>query len=340
MNSLVFRLIGLTGLLSAAASAQTYTNFIRQVQLGTAVQRDASVDYKGTQDSVLGVPINGSRFELWTVRASPLTSYLLDNKFVGAYIPSAAIAIRTEDPYKLIPRTRADRPFSVDVTISGLKNGAAFPTYSKSVTLLRHVQSYGANGTGANVNRSQATLFSQASIETNGTQTLNYQVTSIPGADRTAIRGEERFSVFSLEDTNSHIPASQLASQYVQIWPVARGNVQGITTGQKLRFSTPQLTMTATDLYPTSRVYAQIYKGPAALGTSATIIPGSAAIVNDAVPQERVILVSDYDALMTSDGQWTIELVTATPFGTDRLASVTFSIDRMIRVNGNLNTQN
>jgi hypothetical protein len=340
MNSLILRVIDLSGLLSAAASAQTYTNLIRQFQLISGVQRDASVDYKGNRDSVLSVPVGGSRFELWTMLSSPQTNYLLDTKYVGTFVPSAAIAIHTEDPYKLIPRTRADRPFSVDVTINGLLNGAAYPIYSKSVTLLRHVQSYGAGGTGATVNRSQATLFSQASILSNGTQTLNYPVTSIPGADRMAIRGEERFSVFSLADPVSRVAASQLASQYVQIWPVARGNVQGIKPGQKLRFATPQLTMTATDLYPTSRVYAQIYKGPAALGTSATIIPGSAAIVNDAVPQERVILVKDYDELMTQDGQWTIELVTSTPFGTDRLASVTFTIDRMIRVNGNLNTQN
>ena len=340
MKSFILRLVGLVALISSTASGQSYTNFIRQVQVSTGVQWDATVAYQGTQASSLEVPLGGSRYELWTLLSTPLTSYLLDTKFVGAYVPSASVAIRTEDPYALVPRTRADRPFSVDITTSGLLSGSTFPDASKAVTLLRHVQSYGAGGTGAIIDRTQATLLTQASIGVNGTQTLTYQVTSIPNGDRTAVRGEERFSVYSLADTVSNAPASQLASQYLQIWPVARGNIQGITPGQKLRFASPLLTMTVNDLYPSSRVYAQIYKGPAVLGAAATIIPGSAAIVNDSVPQDRVLLIKDYDALLPEDGLWTIELVTSTPFGVDRLSAVSFTVDRTIRVNGNLNTQN
>lgn len=339
MKTLLLRSIVLTGLISSVASAQSYTNFIRQVQVSTGVQWDATVAYQGTQASSLEVPLGGSRFELWTLLSSPLTSYLLDTKFVGAYVPSASVAIRTEDPYALIPRTRADRPFAVDITTSGLLSGSTYPDAAKSVTLLRHVQSYGAGGTGANLDRTQATLLSQASVTANGTQTLTYQVTSIPGSDRTAVRGEERYSVFSLADTVSAAPAAQLASQYVQIWPVANGSIAGISAGQKLRFAPPALTVTVNDLYPDSRMYVQVYKGTARLGVSGTIVPGSAVIVNDAVPQNRVILLKDYDALLPDDGQWTMELVTSTPFGIDRLSAVTFTVDRTIRVNGNLNTR-
>jgi len=340
MKTFLLRLISLSALAASAASAQTYTNFIRQVQVSTGVQWDATVAYQGTQASSLEIPIGGSRFELWTLLSSPLTSYLLDTKFVGSYVPSATVAIRTEDPYALVPRTRADRPFSIDITTSGLFSGTGSTDASKNVTLLRHVQSYGPGGTGVNMDRTQATLLTQSTISTNGTQTLTYQVTSIPGDDRTAVRGEERFSVFSLADSVSLAPASQLASQYVQIWPVARGSIEGITAGQKIRFSTPFLTLTANDLYPDSRVYAQVYKGASRLGVSGTIVPGSAAIVNDSVPQDRVIILRDYDALFTEDGQWTIELLTSTPFGIDRLASTTFVVDRTIRVNGTISTQN
>ncbi|OYV04389.1 MAG: hypothetical protein CFE26_17170 [Verrucomicrobiales bacterium VVV1] len=337
---LLLQLTGLLGLLTPNASAQSYTNFIRQVQGDTGVQWDATVAYQGTQASQLEVPLAGSRFELWTLLSTPLTSYLLDTKLVGAYVPSATVAIRTEDPYALVPRTRADRPFYVDVTTSGLLSGASFPAASKSVTLFRHVQSYGAGGTGVGIDRTQATLLTQASIVTNGSQTLSYQVNSIPGSDRTAVRGEERFSVFSLADTVSNVPASQLASQYVQIWPLARGSIDGITGNQKIRFAPPALTVTVNDLYPNSRVYVQIYKGASQLGMSGTIIPGSAIIVNDSVPQDRVILLKDYGSIFTEDGQWTMELVTSTPFGIDRLSFVSFTVDRTIRVNGMINTQN
>jgi hypothetical protein len=337
---LLLQLTGLLGLLTPNASAQSYTNFIRQVQADTGVQWDATVSFQGTQASQLEVPLAGSRFELWTLLSSPLTSYLLDTKFVGAYVPSATVAIRTEDPYALVPRTRADRPFSVVITTSGLLSGASFPDASKSVTLFRHVQSYGPGGTGVGIDRTQASLLTQASIATNGSQTLSYQVNSVPGSDRTAVRGEERFSVFSLADTVSNVAASQLSSQNLQIWPVARGSIAGITANQKIRFATPFLTVIASDLYPDSRVYTQVYKGAPRLGVSGTIIPGSAAIVNDSVPQERVILLKDYDSILTEDGQWTMELVTATPFGIDRLSFVSFTIDRAIRVNSMINTQN
>lgn len=340
MKSLLVQLFGILGLLAPLASAQTYTNFIRQVQGDTGVQWDATVAFQGTQASQLEVPLAGSRFELWTLLSSPLKSYLLDTKFVGAYVPSASVVIRTEDPYALVPRTRADRPFHVDLTTGGLLNGAAFPAASKSVTLFRHVQSYGAGGTGMGIDRTQATLLSQASIVSNGSQTLSYLVNSIPGSDRTAVRGEERFSVFSLADTVSNVAASQLASQYVQIWPMARGSIAGISANDKIRFAPPALTVTVNDLYPDSRVYVQIYKGASRLGVSGTIIPGSAIIVNDSVPQDRVILLKDYDSLLTEDGQWTMELVTSTPFGMDRLSFVSFTVDRTIRVNSMINTQN
>ena len=92
----------------------------------------------------------------------------------------AEVAIRTEDPYAVIRRTWADRPIYVDVTIGGLLAGATDPDVSKSVKLFRHVQSYGTGGTGMTLDRTQATVLSQASIVTNGLQTLTYTVNSVP----------------------------------------------------------------------------------------------------------------------------------------------------------------
>jgi hypothetical protein len=206
----------LTGGLFAQATG--FTNFIRQVQTPSGVQWDVSVSATGAQQSGLAVEEGGARFELWTVRASPLTNYLLDTKFVGAYIPITAITIRSEDPYPTIPRTRADRPFWVDITVSGLSDLVTAPEAAKKIQLLRHVQSYGETGIGVNLDRTQATLKTTTYLTSNGTQTLSYMQTAVPGTDLAKLRGEERFSAFSLEDTLS--PQSQLASRYIQIWPV------------------------------------------------------------------------------------------------------------------------
>jgi hypothetical protein len=337
MKSLTLALIGLS--CAGATLGQTaspYTNFIRQVQMPTGVQWDASVASAGERISPLPVDIGGARFELWSVKSTPLTSYLLDTKFVSAYAPSAEVVIRSEDPHPGIPRTRADRPFSVDITLSGLLTGTGNPVSSTAVKLLRHVQSYGTGGTGEDVNRSLATLESQSQISTNGTQTLNYTVNSIPGADRSKVVGEERFSVFSLADALA--PESQLASRYIQIWPVADGSISGITPGAKLRVQLPKLTLTLNDLYPESHTYLQIYRGNPVLGTQGTLIPGSSLVTNSSTPVSRVLLLTNYDAVITGDGLWTMELLTETPFGTDRLDHITFEIDRTIELNGTFTT--
>lgn len=329
----------ITLLLSGAALAQngsTFTNFIRQVQLPTGVEWDMGVAVNGESLSPLSIDPGGARFELWTVKASPLTSYLLDSRYVGTYVPLAQVVIRTEDPYTIIPRTRADRPIYVDVSISGLLSDAGAPAASKSIKFLHHVQSYGAGGTGIGINRSLATLHSQVMMEQNGTQTLTYAVNSIPGSDRAKIRGEERFSFFSLADYQA--VESQLASSFVQVWPVADGSLAGITNNQMIRFALPVITVTLNDLYPSSHTFAQVYKGAPQLGRVGTIVPGSSLVINDTIPVSRVLTLTGYDGVFDEDGQWTMELVTETPFGIERLNHVTFHLDRTIEMNGGITT--
>ncbi len=338
MKSLLQCTFGFCLLFASKAWSQTttYTNFIRQVQYPTEVVWDATVAASGQQLSSLAIDPGGARFELWTVSSNGPTSYLLDSNYVGTYIPLVTVAVRSEDNTSAIPRTRADRPFYVDLTVTGLRSGASDPEPSKSVKFLRHVQSYGVGGTGVGIDRTQATLLSQSSVTTNGTQNLSFLINSVPGADRSKVRGEERFSVFSLEDYQA--PESQLASQFIQIWPVADGGITGIAANQLIRYSLPQLTMTLNDLYPYSTTYAQVYKGNAQLGVTGTVVPGSALVINDSVPASRVLVVNKYDSVFDADGRWTMELVTKTPFGIDRLAYVSFDLDRTMKVNGSVTT--
>lgn len=341
MKTLIPKLIAVAIASAGVAWGQAggvYTNFIRQVQMPTGVQWDASVESTGNQLSQLPIDLGGARFELWTVLSSPLTSYLLDTRYVSAYLPVADVAIRSEDPYQVIPRTRVDRPFYVDITINGILSGSGVPDASKAAKLIRNVQSYGAGNNGEGVDRTQATLFSQAMLTQNGNQTLTYELTSIPGDDRTKVRGEERFSIFSLADKLASVPESQIASKFIQIWPLADGAITGITNNQRLRSKVPDLTIALNDLYPDSKTYVQVYRGAPALNMTGKIVPGSSLVVNDTVPQNRVLLLQNYDAVFDSDGLWTMELLTVTPFGIDRLAYVSFTIDRVLTLNGMVTT--
>lgn len=336
MKTLLHCLLCAALLGGSRVAAQTYTNFIRQIQSPSLVQYDASVAATGQQLSALAINPGGANFQLWTVLSSPLTSYLLASSYVGTYIPTATVVVRSADGSGVTPRTRADQPFSVDLTVGGLLTGPSNPLPSESVTFYHYVQSYGTGGTGVVIDRTQATLMSQSSISTNGTQTLTFLINSVPGAVRTKVRGEERFSIFSLADWQA--PASQLASQYIQIWPVADGSISGITSNQLVRYSLPQLTLTLNDLYPSSTTYAQVYKGEAQLGVSGKIVTGSALVVNNSVPQSQVLVVSGYDSVFDTDGRWTMELLTVTPFGIDRLAYVSFNLDRSIKMNSTFST--
>jgi hypothetical protein len=312
----------------------TFQNFIRQIQTPSDGSQGATWDMQvpasGTAPSPLDINPGGARFELHTVKSSPLTSYLLDTKYVSTYIPVADVQIITEDPYITIPRTRADRPFTVEVTMVGLLNGASDPEPSKKVSLLHHVQSYGVAGTGNGLDRNQATLSSQAYVTSNGKHTFVYAVNTVPGADRAKIRGEERFSIFSLPDYQA--PASQLSSRYVQIWPVADGTISGISSGEVIGFKTPTLTVAVNDIYPDAQIYVHAYQGQQNLGTEGVVLPGSALVINEAEPQNRVLTIEKWDTILTANGVWTIELLTSTPFGIDRLDWVTFNVDRTISV--------
>jgi len=334
LRSLLFSPLAFLALATPAPADDDYTFFIRQVQMPDELIWDVAVDQEGSQLSPLAINPNGARFELWTVKSSPLTSYLLDTTYVNSYVPVADVTITSEDPYEVIPRTRADQPFTVTIDVQGLSADPDAPDAAKGVKLLRHVQSYGADGNGININRNLATLLSQGSLESNGTFTLQYPVTSIPGADRTKVRGEERISVFSYEDYQA--PESQLASRFIQIWPLAESTVTGIEDGDTIKGNAPRLTIDLNDLYPDSYTYAQVYKGSPQLGSDGALVPGSALLVDSSVPRDEQLVVENWDSIIEDDGEWTLEVLTDTPFGTDRLEYLTFTVKRTIRLNGSV----
>ena len=350
MKTTTLLYIAATVFIGGKASAQTvsYVNYIRQFQMPSQVQWDASsnVPAGGEQLSALEINPGGARFDLFTLQSSSvsgLTEYLLATNYVGAYIPIATLAIRSEDSSASTPRTRADRPFYMDVTMSGLRTGADDPVASKSAKFFRHVQSYGVGGTGVSLDRNQATLLDQTVINTNGLRTDTYLVNSIPGADRKKIRGEHRFTVKSLADYQA--PETQLASQFITIWPCADASITGIAQNQLIRFLLPTVTLTFNDLYPGSRTYAQVYKGEQQLGMVGRIVPGSGFTNTQDFPVNPILSLTSYDSVFDSDGRWTMELITVTPFGTERMrtpgdqiAYVTFDLDRNMEVNGSFTT--
>ncbi|MCW1915690.1 hypothetical protein OJ996_19040 [Luteolibacter sp. GHJ8] len=258
--------------------------------------------------------------------ASPHDEYLLGITTIGTYLPAAAVTIYTEDPYPSIPRTRADRPIEVQVNIHNILPYPGYPESSKVAILHRHVQSYGTTGTGHPLDRNSATLISQSEFTANGNFVVPIPLNAIPGTNRTKVRGEERFTVLS--KPGDQTPGYILDSQLVQVWPVADATISGISQGHLIGASVPQLTLQLNDLYPSSTTWAQVYKGTSQNGITGTTIPGSSVVLNGSVPANRTITIADYGSVFDADGLWTMELLTKTPFGTDRLAQVSFTVQR------------
>lgn len=343
MKPYTYAIAAATALFSQAGGQTantTYTNFIRQVQLPSEVATDVNekfVEKAGQKDSELAIYQAGARFELHTLSSDPFASYLLDTRFVGTFVPIADIAIRTEDTTSLLPRTRADRPFWVDITVDGLSDKPDDPEFSKKVEFSHHIQSYGTGGDGTNLDREQATLSSQSLIQENGTETLTFTISSVPGTNISKLRGEETFSVFSLAGDDS--PVSQLAKQIVQVWPVADGTISGITAGETVEFTVPTITVSVNDVYPGSTIYAEVYPGSKQSEyVNGTIVPGSARVFTADVPKSDTFTVDNWGSVIATNGPWTMVFLTSTPFGIDELDYVEFNVDRTITVNGGITT--
>jgi len=363
----------LASVMAFAQADPTYTNFVRQVQLTNPVVETylSNILPTGVNDSPMAIKPEGARFELWTVRSTPLNSFLLQSTYVNSFVPVARVVIDTEDPWgkqldsvsyenpnfamnKVMPvntsamvrRTRADRPFKVYVFTDGLNTtDPTAPEVAKKVDFLRHLQSYGAGGVGDELNRSQAILATPAlpQFTSNGVQNpLVVSLSAIAGADRTKLRGEETFSVWSLEDNSvpgRSVPPHKLSTDYLQIWPMTDGSLSGIGANQTIKFALPKVTFHYNDTYPGSQTFAQAYKGELQDNVVGAIIPGSHRNNTSQVPENNVETTgSDFDRIFTSDGRWTIEILTVSPFDTLRLDHVTFNIDRTINVNGNFTT--
>ena len=134
----------LLGTVQASAQASAYTNFIRQSQQDTGVVWDMPVVPSGSSPSALVLGSGGSLFQLWTIQQASAADYLLDQKLVGAYLPTADIKITTLDPYSKVHRTRVDQPFTVTITVGGLLTGANAPLAATQVLFERHIGAYQA----------------------------------------------------------------------------------------------------------------------------------------------------------------------------------------------------
>lgn len=323
-------LLFLLGTVHASAQTDVYVNILRQNQQDKGVVWDMPVAATGTSPSALTIDSGGALFQLWTINQTLAKDYLLDQKLVGAYLPVADVKLSTIDPYSRVHRTRVDQPFTVEIEVSGLLTGLNFPMAASKVLLERHVGSYQTGKYTLDPAQVLAnTPLSSAYLSDNGKTVLRFEASALTAADPTKACGEEHFVVHALSDGS--YTQTQIASKFVQVWPVASGSIKGIAQGDQLRFQMPQVELLLNDLYPRSDTYLLLFKGTQITGADGTVV--MAFPMDRETCESHVLRVTDLDSKISSDGTYSLALVSETVYGRELLSSVTFSVNRTLHVN-------
>ena len=333
----VIPLLLLTALGASAEKASQNSHFIRQYQQTSSVIWDMPVSLTGQSPSALPMESGGALFQLWAVTSGPPGDFLLDQKLVGAYLPKAEIKVVTLDPEGKMPRTRVDQPFQVEIQVSDLLTGMDMPLAASSVLLEKHVANFPTNPVTGETTQSldaveviSGTPASSAYLTANGQHVLSYQASSLSAADPTKASGEEHFVVHALPDED--VPQTQIASAMVQVWPVASGEIKGIANGDQLRFQPPQVELLLHDLYPRSDTYLLLFQGTSYQGMDGQIV--KAFPLDRDTSESHVLRVTELEAKLKDDGDYTLVLMSETVYGREMLcAPVTFSIRRTLQVN-------
>jgi hypothetical protein len=327
----ILSILLLAALCAEAQSDRANLNFIRQHQQESNLVWDMPVADTGAGPSALALESGGALFQLWSVASSPPREYLLDQKLVGAYLPKAEMKIVTLDPDGFVPRTRVDQPFRVEIHISDLLTGIDLPQAASSVLLERHLANYSAEQTAMDpVDAISGTPQNSGYLTANGQHVLAFPASALSAPDPTKAAGEEHFVIHALPDGT--MPQTQIASAMVQVWPVASGEIKGITHGERYRFQLPQVELLLNDLYPRSDTYLLLFEGTQISGADGKIV--KAFPMDRETSQSHVLRVSELESQLTEDGEYTLVLMSETVYGREMLcAPVTFGINRTLHVN-------
>lgn len=344
---------------TACADPDDYVNFVRQIQEDSGIEWDVSVAPSGSMLSPEGVGPHGSLFQLWSIHSLTASEYRLDEEFVSAYTADAAIAIITGDPYEHIARTRVDKAFTVEVSVSGLleQTGVLGVPLSATQVLLRHeaaefpegqhsfdAEGEGASDSGGLLGEPLRPLreIAAAILNSNGLVRLDYPVTNLTGDDLTQVEGEEVWTVFAVDGGLLGLPlvaGDMLESATLQVWPIADATISGLDPAANYE-TVPPVSVSLRDLYPDSTTHVRVYAGaPTSQPTEPSKVQSSYVIIQDSIPQNRTINLDELDDYFPKTGSYTIEVVHETPFGTEVLTQFyPVNIDRTISIRGSVYT--
>jgi hypothetical protein len=254
----------------------------------------------------------------WRVNAQE--TELIGQQLVGPFLPTATIKMTSLDFESAEPRTRVDQPFTLDVHLGGLLTEGDFPKSVRCVLLERRIASAD----------SMALRTDQALLETNGSTVLRFPASSLTGGDPTTVGGTETFLIHALAGEKS--TQGPIASTSIRVLPVASAEIRGISQGDVINRRAPKVQLILKDLYPKSTTSLVLHQGRQIDGNTGITVKSLATDRKD--PLSTTIRVEDFSAHMTTNGTYTLALVSETVYGRELLcAPITFELQRPPRMN-------
>ena len=341
----------LIALITASSAAFAEGDFIREIHQEDGIDIVHDVAVNDDEGAITSEPLETdlSTFILYTTVETTengrTTSSLkeLDRESVGTFVPTGTITFESEDPHSP-PRTRADQPYGVKLTIAGLQSSAEAPTYAKQVEVSRSYRLYDADTYAPSTDEADQGEYADTfEFKHNGIYHDEAISQRLPGDSPTLATGEETVTIRL--DPSAPVQSSKIESGTIQIWPVASAGIIGLEEGKKYAKIPNDATLVLDKIYPESITYAQIYKGSRAFGTVGTPVPSSVISYGgtDAeptmVPQKALLSLSDLSTFFDKDGTYTMEILTITPFNNgepELLADISFEYDRVITFRGGM----
>jgi hypothetical protein len=252
-------------------------------------------------------------------RVTPRETELLGQQLVGPFLPTATIKVTTLDFESAEPRTRVDQPFTIDVHLGGLLTEGDFPRNVSSVLLERQA----SPADSAEIRSDHAWL------GMNGSTVLRFPASSLTAGDPTKAEGTETFLVHALSGEKS--TQGPIASARIRVLPVASAEIRGLRQGELVNRRAPKIQLVLRDLYPKSQTSLILYEGREINGNPGITVKSLVTDRKD--PLSTTLRVEDFSAHMTTNGTYTLALVSETVYGRELLcAPVTFEVQRPPRM--------
>ena len=200
------------------------------------------------------------------------------------------------------------------MAVQGLRDEAGAPDYARTVLVGRGYKSYSLDSftpTGETGNHEDSWV-----SQTNGEHVDLAVRHRLPGDAPTQVAGAELHTVYSLPAMGFSF---QLASAEVIVWPVGTAAFEDLADWQTYVDLPSTCGIRLRNAYPRSTTYARIHQGRPAPGAEGTVIASTITTFGDGndapnVPQHARILLGALSDYITTDGEYSIEVVTVTPF--------------------------